>query len=80
VAGQVLLVVGGEFAGVVLLAATESLAMSATTLPLAPRRRWREERTLGALLLRRFRVERRADGEASSVMASRSAELRLVVA
>jgi hypothetical protein len=33
-----------------------------------PRRRWRQQRTPGVLLLRRFRVEPRANGDASSVM------------
>jgi hypothetical protein len=42
--------------------------MSATTLPVPPHHRWRHQRTPGALLLRRLRVERRANGEASSVM------------
>src|SRR4029450_349474 len=42
VAGQILLVVGGQLAGVVLLPPTESLAMSATTPPLPSRLRWRQ--------------------------------------
>jgi hypothetical protein len=43
----------------------ESLAMSATTLPLPPRRRWRQQRSRGALLLGRLRVEgeREAQGQ-----------------
>jgi hypothetical protein len=38
--------------------------------PLPSRRRWRQERTLGALLLGRPRVGPGANGEASSVMAA----------
>jgi hypothetical protein len=44
--------------------------MSATTLSLLPAVAGASERTPGALLLERLRVERRANVDASSVMAS----------
>jgi hypothetical protein len=49
--------------------------MSATTPPLPSRLRWREQRTRGALLLGMIRVERRTNGEASSVMQGAQMEL-----
>jgi hypothetical protein len=50
VAGQILLVVGGQLAGVVLLPAHRELRDVGHHPPLSSRRRWRQQRTLGALL------------------------------
>ena len=71
VARQVLLVIGGQLASEILLATHRELGdvghHPAASLP----PRWRQQRTPGALLSsERFRVERRANGEASSVMTS----------
>ena len=50
VAGQVRFVVGGQLAGVVVLASGGQLGHIRHHLPLPPRRRWRQQRTRGALL------------------------------
>ena len=72
VAGQILLVVGGQLPGVVLLP-TQPRAWRCRPPPRRspPRRRWRQRTHPWCIaLLGRFRVERRANGDASSVMAS----------
>jgi hypothetical protein len=70
VARQVRLVVGGQLAGVIPLTAHRQLG-DVGHHPAAPLPAFvgASERTRGALLFRRLRVERRASGEASSVMA-----------
>jgi hypothetical protein len=50
VAGQVLFVVGGQLAGVILLPPYRELGDVGHHPPLPSRRRWRQQRTRGALL------------------------------
>jgi hypothetical protein len=73
VAGQIRLVVGGQLAGVILLPPYRQFRDVGHHPAPASRLRWRQQRTRGALLSSdEFRVERRANGEGSSVMTDRN--------